>query len=175
MDDIVRGAKDVDLGPLEDTARKISEFEDRAIYYGFQSGAIKELKESSDYELLSCPKSADEVLKCVPKGISELKEASIDGPYYLVVNPSEWREITSYVHGYPLKQQVEQNLDAEIIFCPNVDNMFIVTGRGGDYDLTLGADLSIGYEKHDNKTVDLYLAESFTFRVLEPKAVFAFE
>ena len=42
--------------------------------------------------------------------------------------------------------------------------------RGGDYELTVGQDLSIGYAIHDRTDVELYLTESFTFRVLEEKA-----
>ena len=36
--------------------------------------------------------------------------------------------------------------------------------------MTVGQDLSIGYRSHDKENVDLYLTESFTFRVLEPAA-----
>lgn len=42
--------------------------------------------------------------------------------------------------------------------------------RGGDCVLTVGQDLSIGYVDHGRDTVELYLTESFTFRVLEPAA-----
>ncbi|MDX6315546.1 MAG: hypothetical protein QOF44_5010, partial [Streptomyces sp.] len=40
---------------------------------------------------------------------------------------------------------------------------FLLTTRGGDYELRLGQDLSIGYQSHDTTSVDLYLQESFTF------------
>ena len=42
--------------------------------------------------------------------------------------------------------------------------------RGGDFQLTVGQDLSIGYVVHDRDTIELYLAESFTFRVLQGAA-----
>jgi hypothetical protein len=34
----------------------------------------------------------------------------------------------------------------------------------------LGQDFSVGYASHDRDKVELYLTESFTFRVLEPAA-----
>lgn len=34
----------------------------------------------------------------------------------------------------------------------------------------MGQDLSIGYAVHDRTDVELYLTESFTFRILEEKA-----
>jgi len=46
----------------------------------------------------------------------------------------------------------------------------VLSMRGGDFELTVGQDLSIGYASHDRTTVELYLTESFTFRVLEDKA-----
>ena len=45
--------------------------------------------------------------------------------------------------------------------------------RGGDFELQLGPDLSIGYLSHDAETIDLYLQETFTFRVSTPEASIA--
>jgi uncharacterized linocin/CFP29 family protein len=42
--------------------------------------------------------------------------------------------------------------------------------RGGDYELTVGQDFSVGYAAHDREDVELYITESFTFRILEEKA-----
>ncbi len=42
--------------------------------------------------------------------------------------------------------------------------------RGGDFELTVGGDWSIGYSDHTADVVRLYLQESFTFRVLSPEA-----
>lgn len=49
----------------------------------------------------------------------------------------------------------------------------MVSIRGGDMELTLGHDFSIGYEGHSGESVTLYLTEAFAFRVLEPAAVIA--
>jgi uncharacterized linocin/CFP29 family protein len=42
--------------------------------------------------------------------------------------------------------------------------------RGGDFELSVGQDFSIGYLDHTATTVSLYLQESMTFRVLSPEA-----
>ena len=39
----------------------------------------------------------------------------------------------------------------------------MLTTRGGDFDLQLGTDVSIGYTSHDADTVQLYLQETLTF------------
>ena len=47
----------------------------------------------------------------------------------------------------------------------------VVTTRGGDFDLWLGQDVSIGYLAHDVETVTLYLQESLTFQMQTSEAV----
>jgi uncharacterized linocin/CFP29 family protein len=42
--------------------------------------------------------------------------------------------------------------------------------RGGDFELTVGQDFSVGYLASDETAVQLYLEESFTFRVATPEA-----
>ena len=46
----------------------------------------------------------------------------------------------------------------------------MLSTRGGDFELTLGQDLSIGYAGHSATTVALYFQESFTFRLLTTEA-----
>jgi uncharacterized linocin/CFP29 family protein len=45
--------------------------------------------------------------------------------------------------------------------------------RGGDFLFDSGEDISIGYERDDQQSVDLYLSESFSFRVVTPEAAVA--
>lgn len=49
----------------------------------------------------------------------------------------------------------------------------VASQRGGDFLLEVGEDLSIGYESHGEDAVELYLVESFTFRVATPEAAVA--
>ena len=73
--------------------------------------------------------------------------------------------------GYPLaKRLTEQVLDGPLVRAPAIEGGVLLSVRGGDYELTVGQDLSIGYAAHDPTTVELYLTESFTFRVLEAAA-----
>ncbi len=46
----------------------------------------------------------------------------------------------------------------------------MLSTRGGDFELTVGQDFSIGYLGHSDTAVVLYLQESFTFRTLAPEA-----
>jgi len=172
LDDIARGSQDVDLSALEDAAKKIALFEEKAIYNGFPAANIAGLKKACSNKKLACPQNADEALSMIPTGLSVLKQSAINGPYVLLINPSTWEAIVgSYNRGYPLKKQLEEMVEGEIVLCPSIGGMLLASKRGGDFRLTLGLDFSIGYESHDNREVGLFLAESFTFQVFESAAL----
>jgi uncharacterized linocin/CFP29 family protein len=71
-----------------------------------------------------------------------------------------------------LRLRIEEAMkDGPLVWAPALDaGGVLVSTRGGDYELTVGQDLSIGYTAHDRTEVELFLTESFTFRVLEAKA-----
>jgi uncharacterized linocin/CFP29 family protein len=46
----------------------------------------------------------------------------------------------------------------------------VLSTRGGDYELVVGRDLSIGYAGEDAGRVDFYVVESLAFQVLTPEA-----
>jgi len=46
----------------------------------------------------------------------------------------------------------------------------VLTTRGGDFDLTIGQDISIGYLSHSDTAVRLYLEETITFLLLTTEA-----
>ena len=46
----------------------------------------------------------------------------------------------------------------------------VVSLRGGDFLFDAGEDISIGYSDHSTEAVELYLEETFSFRVVTPEA-----
>jgi uncharacterized linocin/CFP29 family protein len=61
-------------------------------------------------------------------------------------------------------------VDGEIVRASALDGAYVVSTRGGDFELHLGQDLSIGYLSHDADSVRLYFTESLTFLVYTPEA-----
>jgi len=49
----------------------------------------------------------------------------------------------------------------------------VLTTRGGDFDLHIGQDVSIGYLSHTDRVVRLYLQETLTFLLLTTEAAVA--
>lgn len=58
----------------------------------------------------------------------------------------------------------------EGVEAPAIEGGFVLTTRGGDFELDIGQDISIGYLSHSSTTVDLYFQETFTFRLLTTEA-----
>ena len=86
------------------------------------------------------------------------------GPYSLALSTAAYDAINvTSDHGYPIRRQIEQLFDGEILWAPAIDGAFLLSARGGDYTLSLGQDLSIGYLSHDPEFVQLYFQESLTF------------
>lgn len=66
-------------------------------------------------------------------------------------------------NGYPIREHLNRLIEGDIIWAPAIDGAFVLSTRGGDFDLRLGTDVSISYLSHDSDTVSLYLDETLTF------------
>ena len=72
--------------------------------------------------------------------------------------------------GYPILSHVQRLVDGEIVWAAGLDGGLVLSKRGGDFELTVGQDFSIGYLEHNLERVLLYIEESFTFLVLTDQA-----
>jgi uncharacterized linocin/CFP29 family protein len=66
-------------------------------------------------------------------------------------------------HGYPMHDHIARVLDGGIVWAPAIDDAFLLSTRGGDFELRIGQDLSIGYLSHDASSIQLYFLETLTF------------
>ncbi len=174
LDNLERGAKDIDLSSLEEAAKEISLFEERAIYQGFEPAGIKGLRESAEAEPVIIPENINAFLKEIGNQILLLDRKAVEGPYSLVITEKEWINLINLSQGYPVLLQLKEILGGQVFINHSNHNSFLVSNRGGDYELVLGQDVSLGYDGHDSRKVKLYFTESFTFRVLSPEAVVVF-
>jgi uncharacterized linocin/CFP29 family protein len=174
LDNAARGAEDLNLNAMEEAAKKIAEFEENVIYKGFSKSGIKGLKESSSHKAVKYPEKVEDLPKVIAEMISQFVKSSVEGPYSLILSTDKWEALSSSVNGYPLNKIIKNLLEGKIILNPSSKDSFLVSERGGDFKLTLGQDLSVGYESHNSKNVQLYFTESFTFRVIDPAAVMIF-
>jgi len=176
LDNVVRGARDIDLTNLQEAAKKIALFEEKVIYHGLPEANIKGLKMCTGGTCLTMGSSPEQLLTAIAEGITTFAERSMEGPYAFVVGPKIWSSMSAHVQGYPVKMQAENVLGGSVILSPYLsgpyeNEAYMISQRGGDLELILGQDLSIGYDKHGATSVTLYITESLTFRILEPAAV----
>jgi uncharacterized linocin/CFP29 family protein len=171
LDNLSRGAKDIDLDSLEKATKQIAEFEENTIYKGLKNAGIRGLVENINYGEVYLPEKHQNIIKFVGAQINALQRNSVEGPYSLVLNEKYWLELINIVDGYPYIKQLSDLLGGQIIVNDHCEKSFLVSERGGDFELTLGQDMSVGYDSHNTKKIKLYLTESFTFRVLSPEAV----
>ncbi|MFP3434734.1 family 1 encapsulin nanocompartment shell protein, partial [Paraburkholderia sp. SIMBA_061] len=72
--------------------------------------------------------------------------------------------------GYPVLEHIKRLVNGEIIWAPAIEGGSVLSMRGGDYELHLGQDVSIGYQSHTDSAVRLYLRETLTFLMLTGEA-----
>ncbi len=172
LDYAARGADDLDLDPVIAAAERIARAEDSAIFRGFPEGGISGIIDASPHTPVDVRASSE-----WPRAVSKAKEAlrppGVNGPYALAAGPTAYAELTSEGDdGYPLRKRLEESIaEGSLVWAPALEEgAVLLSTRGGDYELTVGQDLSVGYASHTKQEVELFITESFTFRVLENKA-----
>jgi uncharacterized linocin/CFP29 family protein len=166
-----RGAKDPDLDMVRDAARRAALAEDRAVFHGYPEAGIEGIVPAA--AAASCPITEDyqAYLGVVAEAVYKLRSVGVDGPYAIALGPRCYTGLSkTMMGGFPVLEHVRRLLDGPIVSAPAVDGAVVLSARGGDFELTVGQDFSIGYLDHTASTVRLYLQESFTFRVLTAEA-----
>ncbi|WP_321289987.1 family 1 encapsulin nanocompartment shell protein [uncultured Sunxiuqinia sp.] len=175
LDNIERGAKDVDLSPLEDAVKEVAFFEEKVIYKGFSPIKIKGLEPSAKSDPVDIPDNTNAFLKELGRQVLKLSQNGVEGPYSLVINAEQWLNLIKLSEGYPISMQLKEILGGNVIVNQSNEHSFLVSERGGDYELIQGQDITLGYDSHDTEKVKLYLTASFTFRVISPEAIVVFK
>ena len=98
----------------------------------------------------------------------------INGPYSVLLGADAYTALAETSdHGYPVLEHVKRLVKEGIIWAPAIGGAFVLTTRGGDFELHIGQDVSIGYSSHTDNVVRLYLQETLTFLLLTTEAAVA--
>ena len=107
----------------------------------------------------------------VAHALSQLRLVGVNGPYSVLLGADEYTALAeTRDHGYPVLEHVKRIVDGNIVWAPALEGAIVLTTRGGDFELNVGQDVSIGYLSHTESVVRLYLQETFVFRVLTSEA-----
>ena len=174
LDNVIRGAKDVDYEPLEEAAKELARFEEEAVYNGLEEAIISGLGEEAEGEAIKLGNSPGEMINAITEGVIKLRDAYVDGDYTLVVSPEIYKNLMTIETGYPLVKKVEKLIGGDILLNHVIDGAYLLPKDHDDLEFTIGRDFSIGYQAHDIEKVRFFMTESFTFRVLDPAIIIKF-
>lgn len=171
IDDVERGSEDSDWQAAKDAAKKLAFAEDQAIFNGYHEAGIHGIRESTSNPVEMLPEDVRDYPDAVARALSQLRLMGVNGPYSVLLGASEYTALAeTRDHGYPVLEHVKRIVEGNLIWAPAIQGAFVVTTRGGDFELIIGQDASIGYLSHTDSTVQLYLQETFVFRVLTSEA-----
>lgn len=171
LDSIARGVQDADLDPLEEAARRIARFEESAVYNGFKAGGIRGIVEASEHAAVPMPEDGRQFPSAIAQAVEAITLAGVGGPFTVVLDRDAWAALMqSGAGGYPPQRIIRELGVDHLYMSPVLEGGLVASTAAGNFQLTLGQDFSIGYAFHDRNRVELFLTESFTFRVLETKA-----
>ena len=166
VDAVARGARDADWQPVKDAAKQLAYAEDRAIVDGLATAGIVGLRAAASNAPIALPAEASEYPVATAKALTALRLAGVAGPYSLLLSADAYTLVAETTdHGYPIREHIARILgdEGQIIWAPAIEGGVLLSTRGGDYELHLGQDVSIGYLDHDADGIRLYFQESFTF------------
>jgi uncharacterized linocin/CFP29 family protein len=171
LESIARGAADPDLDPVRDAARKAAVAEDHAVFQGYPEAGIRGISDAAASAALTIGEDYADYPGLVADALNSLQGAGVAGPYAIALGPRCYTGLTRTTKGgFPVIEHVRKLLNGPIVWAPALKGAAVMSQRGGDFELVVGRDFSIGYLDHSASTVRLYLQESFTFRVLSPEA-----
>ena len=174
IDDVERGANDSDWQPAKDAAQKIAYAEDRAIFDGYGAAGIAGIREGTSNPRMPLPADVREYPDAISQALSQLRLVGVNGPYSVLLGADAYTALAETSdNGYPVLEHVKKLVKDEIIWTPAIAGAFVLTTRGGDFDLHIGQDVSIGYLSHTDSIVRLYLQETLTFLLLTSEAAVA--
>ncbi len=170
-----RGAADVDLDSLDQAAHRIAVAENVAVFHGWAEAAITGITAATPHEPIPLGDDADGCARAVAGAVELLLGSGIGGPYGMALGRDRYRRVieTAEHGGHLLFDHLRKILDGPIVWAPGVDGAVVLSQRGGDFLYDCGQDLSIGYARHDEQRVHLYIEESFSFLAATPDAAVA--
>jgi uncharacterized linocin/CFP29 family protein len=171
IDDVERGANDSDWQPAKDAARQIAFAEDAAIFEGYAPAGIGGIRQGTSNPVMTLPADVLVYPDAIAQSLSQLRLVGVNGPYAVLLGADAYTRLAETSdHGYPVLDHVKRLVKDQIIWAPAITGAFVLTTRGGDFDLHIGQDVSIGYLNHNDTAVRLYLQETFTFLLLTTEA-----
>ena len=172
LDAIARGAADPDLQPVIDAARVAALAEDRIVFHGDPADGTTGIIAASPHPTVPVDDDFARYPDHAAAAAAALRGAGIGGPFAIALGTGAYGGVMVATEqgGYPVVELLRQILGGPAVWAPAIDGAVVLSQRGGDFRLTVGQDLSVGFRSASDDAVELYIQESIAFRVITPEA-----
>lgn len=172
LEAIARGAADADLQPVIDAARAAALAEDHVVFHGDSAEGGAGIITASPHAPVPIDDDVARYPDHVAGATALLRAAGIGEPFAIALGTRAYRGVMAATErgGYPVLELLRQILGGPVIWAAAVDGAVVLSQRGGDFTLTVGQDLSVGFRSASDDAVGLYIEESVAFCVNTPEA-----
>ncbi len=172
LDAIARGAPDPDLQPVIDAARDAALAEDHIVFHGDPADGTTGIIAASPHPAVPIDDDFARYPDYAAAAVAALRAAGIGGPLAIALGTRAYGGVMVATEhgGYPVAELVRQIVGGPVVWAPAIDGAVVLAKRGGDFTLTVGEDLSVGFRSASEDAVELYIEESIAFRVITPEA-----
>lgn len=168
-----RGGPVLETAAAEAAARDVAETEDQIVFYGDNNGGGFLTSDKSPRLPLGDWNEPGRAVADLIGAADTLDRSGISGPYIAVLEPGRFNEFWQAQAsgcGYPASEQIKERIQA-VHRSSVLRGGAVFSGRGDDFVITVGGDLSVGYRWHDVDALHLFCVESIAAQVLTPDAV----
>lgn len=172
VDSADRGNPSIDTDPIIAAARTAALAEDRIAFHGLAGSGVAGIVGESPYDDIPLGTQATQYPEAVARAVAVLRDAGIGGPFAIALGDPEYTSAveTTEHGGYPVMDHLRAVAGGDVVWAPALDGAVVLSTRGGDFELAIGQDFSIGFSGQSSDDIGLYLEESIGFRVLTPGA-----
>jgi uncharacterized linocin/CFP29 family protein len=158
---------------IEEAAREIALAEDRLVLLGNKHSTGLLTSHATPRVALSDWSAPGRVVTDLLAAVQKLDEVGVKGPYEAVLSPAHYYAYlrqTGEGGSYPAAKQLGIVIE-KVHNSPVIDGGVLFSTRGGDFLITVGGDLTVGYRAHDDTNVHLFCVETIAAQLLTAKAV----
>jgi uncharacterized linocin/CFP29 family protein len=171
-----RGGPAMETSTAEAAAREVGLAEDRLAYSGEPVGTGFLESAASPRLRLGDWSDPARVIADLIGAVERLDRRTVPGPYEAVLSPDRYYAYLAAANrGYPVPRHTK-NIIADVHRSLVIhEGGALFSMRGGDFILTVGGDLAVGYRSHDREALHLFCVETLAPQTLEPEAVCVLE
>ncbi len=177
IEQIKRGVDDFEDEELANAANEFATVENNMILEGLKEAGFSGIANHSEVKNMDV-KSIKDILSSVAKSLGIFNKEFVDGNFKLVLSSSTMAKLhTEFFDGISVKTKLDDILGSgAIVINEDIgdDRAMIISQRGGDFEFYSGLDLSVGFEKVNKDSVELFLIQTCALRVVGPEAAIVF-